>query len=234
VIETKGTEMTTPSKTTRTKKTKTKWLVLGGVLLGATLGGLTFMVSDAPGAAPVAKRDEAPALTRLQQEASARFAGVQPHITLPDGKQLPPVNPAHALQMKVNAFQSILAKEAEERDPTFHLKAEAELERRAPMLAAITWDDLSGNREMDFTIEDSSACRLDGKTELSLDAKDVGQHPCLAQGGSYWEPDTKLKVSLTPIGADQPLWQELLSGTKKAMATEAHLAGLETIPGQGG
>jgi hypothetical protein len=223
------------TKGTKMKKTSSRWLVAGGVLLGGVLGGLTFVVTDAaPAKVAAAKPDDAPALTRLQKEAAARFAGVQPHITLPDGKQLPPVNPAHALQMKVNAFQSILAKEAEERDPTFHLKAEAELTRRAPMLAAITWDDLSGNREMDFTIEDSSACHLDGKVELGLDAKDVGQHPCLAQGGSYWEPDTKLKVVLTPIGADQPLWQELLSSTKKAMATEAHLAGLEASPGQGG
>jgi hypothetical protein len=219
------------------KNVKTKWLVVGGVALGAVLGGLTFVVTDAapaPAKVAAAAPGEALALTRLQKEAAARFAGSTPYVTLPDGKKVPPVNPAHALQMKVNAFQSILAKEAEERDPTFHLKAEAELKRRAPMLAAITWDDLSGNREMDFTIEDSSACHLDGKTELAIDAKDVGQHPCLAQGGSYWEPDTRLKVSLTPVGTDQPLWQELLSGTKKAMATESHLAGLEAIPGQGG
>lgn len=211
---------------------KTKWLVVGGVLLGAALGGLTFVVTDsapeAKAAAPVAKG------SRLDAEAEARFAGVQPYVTMPDGKKVPPVNAAHAHQMKVNAFQAILAKEAEERDPTFHLKAEAELQRRKPMLAAITWDDLSGNREMDFTIEDSSACKLDGQTELAFDAKDVGQHPCLAQGGSYWEPDTKLKVSLTPIGADMPQWQELLSGTKKALATEAHLAELTPAAGQGG
>jgi hypothetical protein len=213
------------------KTSKTRWLVAGGVVLGAALGGLTFVVTDT---APVAKAAPVAKGSRLDAEAEARFAGVQPYVTLPDGKKLPPVNAAHAHQMKVNAFQSILAKEAEERDPTFHLKAEAELQRRKPMLAAITWDDLSGNREMDFTIEDSSACKLDGQTELSFEAKDVGQHPCLAQGGSYWEPDTKLKVSLTPIGADAPQWQELLSGTKKALATEAHLGQLDAAAGQGG
>jgi hypothetical protein len=213
---------------TKGTKMNRKGLVLAALLLAAGLAALTLLVD---GPAPAAARHVPTGRERLEAEAEQRFAGVQPHVTLPDGKQLPPVNAAHAKQMKVNAFQSILAKEAEERDPTFHLKAESELARRHPLLAAITWEDVSGNREMDFTVEDSSACALAGQTELTLTAKDVGKYPCLAQGGSYWEPDTKLAVHLTPVGADQPLYQELLFATKKAMATEAHLGALDASQG---
>jgi len=201
-----------------------RWLIGGTLLVGAALGTLAVMTrSDAPPAAPK--------LSRLEQEAEARFAGSEPYITMPNGRRAPPSNPAHALQMKVNAYKGILAKESEDRDPTFHLKAEAELVRRRPMRAAIEWTDVTGNREMDFNIEDSSACGFGDNTELTVAIEDIAHHPCLAQGGNFWEAGVKLSVHLTPISKDDPLWAELLYTTKKAMAAESHLANLDAAKG---
>lgn len=199
-------------------------MIASAVLVTTALAALAVLVR--PEAKPAEHK-----LSRLEQEASARFAGSEPYVTLPDGRRVPPANAAHALQMKVNAFQGILAKESEQADPTFHLKAEAELARRRPMRAAIEWTDVTGTREMDFNIEDSSTCALEGRTELTVVVEEVGHYPCLTQGGSFWEAGTKLNVHLTPVSEDDPLWAELLYSTKKAMATEAHMGDLETPKG---
>jgi hypothetical protein len=199
-----------------------RWMIAGLLLLVAGALATLAVVLRLPGK-PAARE-----LSRIEREASARFAGSRPYVTLPDGRRLSPATAAHALQMKVKAFQAILARESEQRDPTFHLKAEAELDRRRPMLAAIEWTDITGNREMSFTIEDSSSCGLDGKTELTLAAEDVAPHPCLTQGGMFWEGGTQLTVHLTPVARTAPLWAELVYATKRAMATRAHLASSET------
>lgn len=204
-----------------------RWML---AMLASTVLVITALAALAVLVRPEAKPAEH-RLSRLEQEASARFTGSEPYVTLPDGRRVPPANPAHALQMKVNAFQGILAKEAEQRDPTFHLKAEAELERRRPMRVAIEWTDVTGNRAMDFNLEDSSTCALGGRTELTVMVEDVGHYPCLARGGVFWEAGTKLAVHLTPVSKDDPLWAELLYSTKKAMATEAHMDDLETPKG---
>lgn len=194
-----------------------RWLFAGAVAIGAAVAALALLTrSDAP-------PPQRP-LSRLEAEAEARFAGSRPYVSLPDGKRLDPISPGHVLQMKVSAYQRILTDEAEQRDPTFHLKAEVELERRTPLQAAIEWNDVTGNREMDFTIEDSSTCGLDRKTELTVAVEDVTRYPCLAQGGQFWEPGTRLTVHLTPVTRDDRLWAELLYSTKKALATAAHLA----------
>jgi hypothetical protein len=198
-------------------------LIAGAVSITAAVAVLALLTrSDEPPPRP---------LSRLEREASARFAGSRPYVSLPDGKRLDPTSPAHVLQMKVNAYQRILADEEEQRDPTFHLKAEAELERRRPLTAAIEWNDVTGNREMDFTIEDSSTCALDSRTELTVAVEDVTRYPCLAQGGTFWEPGTQLTVHLTPVTRDDHLWGELLHSTKKALATAAHLASGEASQG---
>jgi hypothetical protein len=198
-------------------------LIAGAAAVTAAVAGLALLTrSNEPEQRP---------LSRLEREASARFAGSRPFVSLPSGRRFEPTNEAHVLQMKVNAYQHILADAAEQRDPTFHLKAEAELERRYPLQAAIEWNDVTGNREMDFMIEDSSTCGLDGKTELTFAAEDVTRYPCLAQGGQFWDRDTRLSVHLTPVTREDRLWAELLSSTKRAMATAAHLASGE--PSQG-
>jgi hypothetical protein len=205
------------------KRSAGRWLAAGGLAVVAAVAGLALLTrSDEPAPRP---------LSRLEREASARFAGAPLYVSLPNGKRLEPTNEAHRLQMKVNAYQHILANEAEKRDPTFHLKAEAELERRRPLQAAIEWNDVTGNREMDFMIEDSSACGLDGKIELSFAADAVTHYPCLAQGGQFWDKGTQLSVHLTPVTREDRLWGELLFSTKKAMATADHLASAE--PNQG-
>lgn len=202
------------------------WLISGLVAIAGAVAALAMLTR--PEVAP-----DKPALSRLEHEALARFSGAEPYVRLPDGRKLAPSNAAHALRMKVNAYQQILADQAEQRDPTFHLKAEAELVRRQPLQAAIEWNDVVGNREMDFYIEDSSTCGLDGQIELTVTPVDLDKHPCLAQGGDFWEPGTQLKVHLTPITPDDRLWAELLFSTKKALATAAHLAdsGMTRDPG---
>lgn len=202
------------------------WLVAGLVAIAGAAALLVVLTRPEPAAVE-------PALSRLEQEALTRFKGAEPYIRLPDGRKLPPSDAAHALRMKVNAYQQLLASEAEQRDPTFHLKAEAELTRRQPLQAAIEWNDVVGNREMDFYIEDSSTCGLDGQTELTVTPVELDKHPCLAQGGNFWEPGTQLKVHLTPITPADRLWAELLFSTKRALATAAHLAdaGTTTDPG---
>ena len=212
-----------------TKRGNRRWLTAAAVLVGAAVAMLVVGVRMAS-EPPVAKAAER-TLSRIEQEAVARFAGSTPYVSLPDGRRLPPSNEAHALQMKVNAYQGILAKESEERDPTFHLKAEAELARRQPMRATIEWLDVTGNREMNFHIEDSSTCALDGKTEITVAVEDIQRHPCLTQGGNFWDAGVQLTVHLTPISNEDPLWRELLYTTKKAMATEAHLAQLAAAQG---
>jgi len=203
-----------------------RWLIAGAVAITAAFAALALLTRpDEPALQPQR------ALSRIEQEASARFAGSRPYVSLPDGRRLDPISQGHVLQMKVNAYQRLLADEAEQRDPTFHLKAEAELERRRPIEAGIEWNDVTGNREMDFTIEDSSTCGLDGRTELSVAVEDVTRYPCLAQGGQFWEPGTRLTVHLTPVARDDRLWTELLSSTKKALATAAHLASGEASQG---
>lgn len=165
--------------------------------------------------------------SQIEREAIARFAGSAPRVKLPDGTTLAPSNDEHALAIKVNAYKSILAREAERRDPTFKLKAEAELERRKPRHATLTWQDESGSREAVFVVEDSSSCGLpDGEAELQLPAAELAHHPCLSTGGSL---GTELDVSvrLEPVNADETLWRELLRDTMRGMAAEAHLASSE-------
>jgi hypothetical protein len=163
-------------------------------------------------------------LSQLEREATARFAGSQPRIKLPDGTQVPPRNEEHALAIKVRSYKNLLVQAAEARDPTFKLKAEAELERRQPRHATITWEDVSGNQEMLFVVEDSSECGLpDGATDLQLSATELSQHPCLAVNGSLGG-DVSASVHLEPVGSDEALWQELLRDTLRSMAAEAHLA----------
>ena len=208
------------------RRSKGRWLFAGGLAITAVLVKLVLLTRpDADAPAPPA------AMSRLEREAAVRFAGSTPYVTMPDGRRLEPTNAAHVLQMKVKAYQRLLANELEERDPTFSLKAEAELERRRPLQAAIEWDDVTGNREMNFDIEDSSTCALDGKTELTLAVEDVARHPCLAQGGNFWDAGTQLKVHLTPVTRDDRRWGELLYAAKKAMATAAHLAAAEDAKG---
>ena len=199
-----------------------RWLVAGAALITAAIVTLVVLVQPEP--APTS-------LSRLEQEASARYAGAEPYVRLPDGRKLPATNPAHRLQIKVNAYQGLLARESEQRDPTFPLRAEAELSRRAPARAAIEWNDVTGNREMNFNVEDSSACGLEGKTELVIAVEDIPRYPCLAQGGTLWDPGTTLTVRLTPVEKQDPLWAELLSATKKAMATDEHFAGTGATEG---
>jgi hypothetical protein len=204
------------------KRHATRW-VLGGVLaITAAAVGLVWLTQS----------NEPPhLLSRLEREASARFAGAKPYVSLPNGKRVEPTSEAHVLQMKVNAYQRLLADEAGKADPTFHLKAEAELERRRPLQAVIEWNDVSGNREMDFMIDNSAACNLDGKLELSFAADDVKRYPCLAQGGQFWDAGTQLSVHLTLVTREDRLWAELLASIKKEIATAAHLASAE--PSQG-
>jgi hypothetical protein len=198
-------------------------LIASAGILTAALAALALLV----------QRDPAPPerpLSQLEQEAQARFAGAESYVTY-GGKKLPPANAAHALQIKVSAYQRLLAREREQADPTFHLKAEAELERRHPLQAAVEWTDVTGNREMDFYVEDSTKCGLESQTELTVNVEAIGRYPCLTQGGNFWEPRTELKVHLTPITREDRLWSELLDSTKKAMATAAHLA--EAGPSKG-
>lgn len=205
------------------RKRGLRWLIASAGVLAVALVALALLV----------QRDKPPTerpLSRLEQEAMARFAGAQSYVTY-GGKKLPPLNAAHALQMKVNAYQRLLARELEQADPTFHLKAEAELERRHPLQAAIEWTDVTGNREMDFYVEDSTKCGLNAQNELTLNVEDIGRYPCLTQGGNFWEPRTELKVHLTPVTREDRLWSELLDSTKKAMATAAHLAEAEPSKG---
>jgi len=215
-----------PATATSRKRRTLRWLAAGALLVGAALGTLVVMTRQDAGPVPAA-----PTLSRLEQEAEARFAGSKPYITLPNGKRVPPVNAAHELQMKVNAYKGLLARESEDHDPTFPLKAEAELARRQPMRAAIEWNDVTGNREMDFNIEDSSTCALGSQTELTVAMEDIAHYPCLTQGGNFWEAGTKLSVHLTPITKEDPLWPGLLATTKRAMAAEAHLAKLDAAKG---
>lgn len=196
-------------------------IAAGAVLIALALGGRALLLD--PGE-PSSKDASPRPLSRIEREASARFAGSRPYVTLPDGQRVPPSNEAHALRMKVNAYQALLAKQAEQSDAAFGRKAEAELERRRPLRVVIEWADLSGNREMNFTLEDSTGCGLEGKTKLDLKAQEVTRHPCLAQGGDFWEEGTDLKIDLIPIARSDSLWAELLYATKKATATEAHLA----------
>lgn len=205
------------------KRSVGRWLMVIGGLLTVALVVLELLV----------QRDEPPperARSRLEQEALARFAGVDPYVTY-GGKKIPPSNAAHALQMKVRAYQRILASELEREDPTFALKAEAELDRHHPLQAAIEWSDVTGNREMDFNVEDSSSCGLGDTTELEITAEDIARYPCLTQSGTFWEPRTELKIHLTPISRGDHLWAELLESTKKAIATEVHLAKVEASQG---
>lgn len=207
-------------------KPRARWLMAGALGLAAALGALVLLTRpEVEAAAP------APAMSRLEKEASERFAGATLSVTMPDGRKIAPTNAAHILQMKVKAYQRLLANELEQRDPTFSLQAEAELERRQPMQAAIEWMDVTGNREMTFDIEDSSSCALDGKTELVVKVEDVTLYPCLTQGGNFWEAGTQLTVHLTPVTRENRLWGELLHATKRALATEAHLASREDAKG---
>lgn len=196
-------------------------IAAGAVFIALALGGRALLLGPGkPSGGDASPRQ----LSRIEREASARFAGSRPYVTLPDGQRVPPSNEAHALRMMVNAYEALLAKQAEQSDAAFGRKAEAELERRRPLRVVIEWADLSGNREMNFTLEDSAGCRLEGKTKLDLKAQEITRHPCLAQGGDFWEEGTDLKIHLTPISRSDSLWAELLHATKKAMATEAHLA----------
>jgi hypothetical protein len=195
---------------------RARWLIAGAALTTGAIATLAVLAQ--PDATP------APRMSRLEQEAAARFAGAEPYVRLPDGRKFAATNPAHRLQIKVSAYQGMLAKQSEQRDPTFALRAEAELVRRTPMRAVIEWNDVTGNRQMTFTIEDSSTCALDGKTELVIAVEDIARYPCLTQGGTFWDPGTSLTVNLTPVEKPDPLWAELLHATKKAMATEEHFA----------
>ena len=207
----------------KSQKRSLRWLIASTGALAVALVALVLLVQ--PDAAP-AERPR----SLIEREAMARFAGAESYVTY-GGKKLPPLNAAHALQMKVNAYQRVLAREREHADPTFHLKAEAELERRHPLQAAIEWTDVTGNREMDFYVEDSTTCGLNAQTELTLHVEDIGRYPCLTQGGNFWEPRTELKVHLAPVTHEDRLWGELLDSTKKAMATAAHLAEAEPSKG---
>jgi hypothetical protein len=163
-------------------------------------------------------------LSRIESAAAARFAGAEPQVRLPDGRKVAPSNDEHALAIEVNMFKRLLVREAEERDPTFRLRAEAELARRRPLHASISWEDASGNRDLTFTVADAVECGLSGEAEeLVLGLDEIAQHPCLDRD-NLWEPGTALRVHLEPVGQVEPLWQELLRDTMKQMAAETYLA----------
>jgi hypothetical protein len=200
------------------------WLLstvaLGGAL-GVGLVKLRALKTPAPPAAKLARP-----LTSLEQAAQARFANVEPHVRMPNGELLAPLNEEHALQMKVSAYKSVLVREEEERDPTFRLKAEAELARRKPVRAAIEWEDLAGNQQLVFTLDDTAGCGLDGKSEIALAATEVGRYPCLDHGGNPWDEEATLKIHLDPIAKGESLWNELLRETMKSMAADLYVAQL--------
>jgi hypothetical protein len=205
-----------------TRKHALAWL-LSTVALGGALGGAMVWIRSHHQPVPVAAAPKRP-LTSLEQAAQLRFANVEPHVRMPNGQLLAPLDAEHALQMKVSAYKSVLVREEEDRDPTFRLRAEAELARRKPMRAAIEWEDPSGNQQLVYTIEDTASCGLDGNGELSLAAADVGRYPCLDQGGNRWDGAATLKIHLDPIAKGESQWNELLRETMKSMAADLYVA----------
>jgi len=190
-------------------------------LTTAAVGGAVAYALHSSGAAPDLPQRP---LSRIEQAAASRFAGVEPQVRLPDGRTLAPSNEEHALAIEVNLFKGLLVRDEEKRDPTFRLRAEAELARRKPVRASISWEDLSGNRDLTFTVADSEECGLSGGAEQRvLDLDEVARHPCLDRD-NLWESGTTLTLELEPVGQAEPLWQELLRDTMKQMAADAYLA----------
>lgn len=194
------------------------------VVLALTTAAVSGAVAYALRSTDVATGMPQRPLSRIEQAAATRFAGVEPQVRLPDGRTLPPSNEEHALAIEVNLFKGLLVRDEEKRDPTFRLRAEAELARRRPLRASISWEDLSGTRDLTFTVADSEECGLSGDAEqrvLGLD--EIARHPCLDRD-NLWEPGTTLTVELEPVAQAEPLWQELLRDTMKQMAADAYVA----------
>jgi hypothetical protein len=195
-------------------------IVLALAAAAAGAAGLALALHSSEPATALPERP----LSRIEQDAATRFAGVEPRVKLPDGRLVAPSNAEHALAIEVNLFKGMLVREEEKRDPTFKLRAEAELERRRPLRASISWEDLSGNRDLTFTVSDSADCGLSGELEERVVSEaEVARHPCLDRE-NLWEPGTTLTLHLEPIARAEPLWQELLRDTMKQMAAEAYLA----------
>jgi hypothetical protein len=90
----------------------------------------------------------------------------------------------------------------------------------------VSWDELSGNREMTFVVEDSSTCALANQREMRLRPNEIRRYPCLGRGTNLWEEAEVLGVQLEPIERSDPLWGELLREVMKSMAAEARAAGV--------
>jgi len=208
-------------------------VVLSIALVVAALGaGLrhAFTAPAVPADPAVASALPDRPLSPIEQKAVARFAGLAPAVRLPDGRRVPPSNAEHALAIEVNLFKGLLARDLEQRDPSFRRRAEAELARRRPLHAGIAWEDPSGNRELSFSVDDSEACGLaPGAEVLVLDEREITAYPCLDRD-NLWDPGTPLSVHLEPVDPAEPLWQELLRDTLKQRAADAYLAQLTADP----
>lgn len=192
--------------------------VLAALAVVITGAAVTLVLRSS--GAPAQPAVDAPARSALEQAAAKRFAGSQPRLRLPDGKTLAPFDEEESLRFKVNLYKGVLVREEEQRDPTFRLRAEAELARRRPLNATIEWEDLSGNRTFTILVADSSSCGLGDQAEMQLDGARIAQHGCLDREG-MWESDSALSVRLQPIAPTEPAWRDLLNGTLKEMAAEA-------------
>lgn len=204
----------------------TKMLAVASLFGLAALTGVTLAIrppSLPAGALATTEAPQAPQ-TDIEREAERRFANMKPRVRLPNGTTLAPSNEAHEHQIKVNLYKGILAKEAEVRDPTFRRRAEDALAARQPMRGSVSWDELSGNREMTFVVEDSSGCGLANQREMRLRPDEVRRYPCLDRGANLWDEAQELRVQLEPIERNDPVWRELLRDTMKSMAAEARFA----------
>lgn len=200
-------------------KKKTK-VITGALLIGAVWFAA---LSGAPPLPAAAAGTSTPGVSDLEREAVAYFGDAQPRVKGPNGAVYAPSTPAHALQIKVNAYKRRLVQQAQSRDPEFKQKAEAALERARPQHAAIEWDEEAGNRELVFMVEDSRACGLDDQSHFQLTTHDLTRHPCFDRGPNLWPEGATLSVRLAPVTKQEPVWNELLRDTMKAMAVEARL-----------
>lgn len=215
------------------KKSAVRWREIlrpfGWAALALAVVGSAYLGIVAVGVASLeAARPPAPIVDPLEAEALQRFPA--PKVVLPNGTRVTPDEPT-AKALSVSLFKKVLAQQEQRRDPAFRARAEAELAHRAPVRASMRWEDTAGNRELQFVVDDARACGLEGRTELTVTRGELLAYPCLQRGSAFSAEEGPFVVQLEAIAQGEPLWNEMLGDTMKALAGEAHLARLQ---GSGG
>lgn len=198
-------------------------LVAVGAVAGYRWTKTTSSAAKAP--APATSSVQEDDATLLRRAALERFKNSMASLTY-GGKPIEIEDERVKEDIKVRLFKSSLSKKEQMRDPAFRAKAEDDVRMRQPVNATVTWDDLSGNQQLDFLIVDTRACSKAVGATQKLSARELAKIGCiqLPTVQNRWDDDAPLEIKLDPVEEETPTWGRLVQERMSEIAAEQFVA----------